>query len=756
MLNSEPLFFPHYQQRDAIDCGPACLKMIARFFGKDYDIDFLRDNCYLNRDGVSLLAIGQAAEKIGFKTLSVKLGIEQLMADAPMPCILHWNQDHFIVLYKIGKPNLLHRKLRFYIADSSTSGNLCIDEETFLKSWASETGERGIALLLEPGPSFKEKKEGLKKPSKGFGLLLPYLKPYRKYLVQLFLSMLFGALISLIFPFLTQALVDYAVDRGDHSFVTIILLAQLAFFAGDIVVHAIRNWLLLHMNTRISIHLISDFLVKLMRLPIRFFDSRSMGDLTQRINDHHRIEDFLTGTSMNTLFSLVNLVLFSAILLAYNTTLFLIFFAGSLLSITWVLLFLNRRKIIDYKRFQRMMENQDAIYGIVNGMQEIKLNNGELIKRWEWERIQARLFKVQIKGLALEQYQEIGSTFMNTGKNILITYFAAQQVINGQITLGMMLSISYIIGQMNSPLQQLIGFFKSAQDARISIDRLGEVLEKPGEEDMQFKSPPFVRPSNGNGSVHHKQEGNKPGGDIILKNVFFQYEGPSSPFVLENVSIRIPYQKVTAIVGASGSGKTTLLKLLLKFYEPANGEIRLGNIPLEQISASLWRSDCGVVMQDSYVFNDTITKNIVFDINSLNEDRLLSAVHLANLREYIEGLPLKFTTKLGANGTGMSGGQRQRLLIARAVYKNPRYIFFDEATSALDANNESTILKNLNDFFKKKTVVIVAHRLSTVKNADQIIVLDKGRVVEIGSHAELTGNRAWYYELVKNQLELGT
>jgi ATP-binding cassette subfamily B protein len=751
--------YPHYQQRDAIDCGPSCLKMIATFYGQNYDIDFLRENCYLNRDGVNLLSVGRTAERIGFKTLSLKLGYRQLLEDTPLPCILHWNQDHFVVLYKIDKKGFGKKNLSFLVADPVAKSAIAIDQETFIKAWAHESSDRGIVLVLEPGLNFRAHRDGIQKKSKGFGILLPYVKPYKSYILQLLFSVIFGALISLLLPFLTQALVDYGVQGSNISFITLILLAQLAIFAGDTAIQVIRHWLLLHMNTRISIHIISDFLVKLMRLPVSFFDSRSMGDLAQRIQDHKRIEHFLTGSSLTTLFSLINLCMFSVILAFYNSTLFLLFFFGSSLSVIWVLFFLKRRRSIDYKRFQRMRENQDNLYEIINGMTEIKLNGAELVKRWEWERIQAKLFRVSTKGLALEQYQELGSNFINQSKNILITYIAAREVVGGQITLGMLLSISYIIGQMSNPLQQLIQFFKDSQDARLSIERLAEIHEKPNEEnDYPAHSEIqhiIVSQAKVTNSTAVSATANSLEGSLLLNGISFQYEGPGSPFVLKNINLHIPEGKVTAIVGSSGSGKTTLLKLLLRIYEPTEGEILLGNTEFKHISTVSWRRECGAVMQDSYVFNDTITKNISFDLANLNSERLLNAVDMANLKEYIDELPLQFATKLGANGLGMSGGQRQRLLIARAIYKDPAYLFLDEATSSLDANNERKILNNLDIYFKKKTVVIIAHRLSTVKNADQIIVLNKGEIMEIGTHDQLTEKRGYYYQLVKNQLELG-
>jgi len=565
------------------------------------------------------------------------------------------------------------------------------------------------------------------------------LKPYRKFITQLILGLLIGSVLQLILPFLTQAVVDKGIGNQDLSFVTLIIIAQLVLIVGRTTVNFIRSWMLLHLSTRLNISLISDFLIKLMKLPVAFFNTKITGDLIQRIQDHRRIENFLTTQTLNTLFSFVNLLIFGIVLGIYDVNILLIFILGSGLYVAWILLFMKRRRELDHRRFAQLSDNQSNLIQLITGMQEIKLQNCEKQKRWEWESIQARLFRVNIKGLSLQQYQQAGGVFINEVKNVIIIYIAAKSVIEGSMTLGMMMAVQFIIGQMNSPIQQLIDFLHTSQDAKISLERLGEIHNKDDEEDL---TTPKI-------SILPEKA------DLNLDALYFQYEGPHSPYVLENVDMQIPEKKVTAIVGSSGSGKTTLIKLLLGFYPPVKGTVKVGDIYLNNFSNRVWRDKCGVVMQDGYIFSDTIANNIAVSDENVDKERLLHAVKTANIQDHVESLPLGYNTKIGKDGIGLSQGQQQRILIARAVYKNPEYIFFDEATNALDANNEKVIMENLDQFFEGRTVVVVAHRLSTVKNADQIVVLDKGKIVERGTHNELTKKRGYYYELVKNQLELG-
>lgn len=727
-----------------MDCGPTCLRMIAKYYGRHYSLQTLRDYSSISRNGVSIKGISDAAIKIGFRTLGGKLTFEQLDEEATLPCILHWNKNHLVVLPPQNY-NRNKRKDKILIVDPN-HGLVKVTKEVFLKSWGNSQDNKGIALLLEPTPLFYDS-EDVKNEKRGFSFLFRYLRPYKKYIVQLFLGMFLASVISLIAPFLTQSTVDYGINQQNVGFIYLMLFSQIALFIGTTAIEAIRSWLLLHMSTRINISIISDFLIKLMKLPIRFFDTKMVGDITQRINDHNRIEQFLTGTSLPTLFSLVNLLVFSFVLCFYSIPIFLVFLIGSTLSVGWMIFFLKKRKELDYARFQRMSDNQNNLFEIITGMQEIKMNDSETMHRWGWERIQAKLFKISVKGLSLAQYQNIGSSFFTQLKNILISFLSAKEVINGNISLGMMLSISYITGQMNGPIGQLFNFFQSAQDAKLSIDRLSELYSMDDEE----KENEFM-PTDELELLSLENDNRSTG--VILQNVSFQYGGSDSPLVLDNISLLIPIGKVTAIVGSSGSGKTTLMKLLLKFYEPTKGSIYLGKTPLNQISAKWWRRQCGAVMSDGYIFSDSISKNISVQ-DDIDKPKLLSAVRAANIESFIEELPLGFSTKIGNTGNGISSGQRQRILIARAIYKDPKFLFLDEATSTLDANNEKTIIENLAGFSAGKTVVVIAHRLSTVKHADQIIVMEEGRIVEMGNHHDLSSSKGKYYDLVKNQLELG-
>lgn len=725
--------FPFYKQLDMMDCGPTCLRMIAKYYGKHYSLQYLREHSYIDREGVSLSGISDAAEHIGMHTLAVRLDFDKLKDEVPLPCIAHWRQRHFVVVHKITRN-------RVHVADPAF-GLVKYKKSEFLRGWVSTRNEgvdEGILLLLEPTPEFYEY-EGEKLDRTGFGFLFAYLWKYQSFLVQLFLGLFVGSILQVIFPFLTQSIVDIGINNQNINFVYLVLIAQLMLFAGRTAVEFIRSWILLHISTRINISLISDFLIKLMRLPIGFFDTKMVGDLLQRIGDHRRIEHFLTNSSLNVVFSLFNLVVFALVLVYYSFQIFAVFVIGSVLHIIWVIIFLKKRRTLDFKRFDQLASNQSTLIQLINGMQEIKMNNYEKQKRWEWERIQAALFRVNIQSLALEQYQQAGALFVNEGKNILITFIAAKEVIDGNITLGGMMAITYIIGQLNAPISQMIGFLQDAQDAKISLERLGEIHNKEDEEAKDM------------GRIGMLPEERH----LTLDKLSFRYGGPQSDLVLKNIDLIIPEGKVTAIVGTSGSGKTTLVKLLLKFYPASSGKIRLGEVSLDNIENRLWRQKCGAVMQDGFIFSDTIAQNIAVSDEYVDKRKLLRAVKTANIQEFIETLPLTYNTKIGQEGVGLSGGQKQRILIARAVYKDPDYLFFDEATSALDANNEKIIMENLNQFFQGRTVVVVAHRLSTVKNADQIIVLHRGELTERGNHEALVEKRGAYYHLVKNQLELG-
>ncbi|MGB4448323.1 MAG: peptidase domain-containing ABC transporter [Cloacibacterium sp.] len=729
-----------YPQHDQMDCGPACLAMVSSHYGKDFGLQYLRDKSFITREGVSLLGISEAADKIGFKTISAKLKTGDFDKEL-LPCILHWNQNHFVVLYKINK-NIFTGKLIYKIADPG-HGFVSLSEDKFKKSWLSD-GEKGVALFLEPTEEFY-KQTPMEEKKLSIKYLLKYLKPYKNQMLQLFVLLLLGTLTTLIFPILTQKLIDEGVSKKDLSVISYILLAQLAFFFGNIIFGIFRNWIMLVVGTKINIRIISDFLKKLLKLPIKFFDTKLMGDFNQRIQDHERIENFLTSQSLLTLFSIITFSVFFGVLWYYDFRILAVYIILTVVSVVWSLYWMKKRKILDYFRFQQRSENQESIYEIINGVSEMKLNQFEDFKRREWEQIQQKLFKINIRILKLDQVQLSGFDFINQLKNIVVTFLAASFVVKGHMTLGALLSVSYIIGQMNSPVSQLISFFRSLQDAKLSLSRLNEVQNHP-EEEQENQLPLLSK-------KYTEQNGIEKG--IFFKNVSFQYEGPQSPYVLKDINLFIPEGKVTAIVGASGSGKTTLMKMLLKFYEPVSGEINFNHLNINDISPLDLRKNCGVVMQDGFIFSDTIERNIATNDEKINYEKLDKALQTANIKSFVEELPLGLNTKIGASGNGISGGQKQRILIARAVYKNPHFIFFDEATSALDAENEKIIHDNLQSFFKGKTVIIVAHRLSTVKNADQIIVLKNGEIVEQGNHQSLVDKKADYYNLVKNQLELG-
>ena len=725
--------FPFVKQPDAMDCGPACLKMIAGYYNVSHSLESLRKKCYITREGVSFLGLSEAADSIGFRTIGVKIPFGMLNENVPLPCIVHWRQKHFIVVYKIQKDKL-------WVADPAI-GLVKYRRDEFVRNWASTvtSGDpAGLVLILEPTPAIFEN-ESSPETGRGFGFLYKYFRIYRKYSFQLILGLLLASCIQLVIPFLTQSVIDIGLNNNDLGFIYLILFAQLALVLGRMSVEFIRGWLLLHIGSRINVAVISDFLQKLMSLPVAFFDTKLTGDILQRIEDNSRIEDFLTSASLSIMFSFFNLIIFGIVLAIYSLKILLIFLLGGSLYILWVALFMRSRARLDHLRFKKMSESSSKLINTVNGMQEIKLTQSELSTRWDWERIQASLFTLKVKGLSIIQFQSAGATLINEVTNIFITITAATAVLKGDMTLGMMLAVQFITGQLNVPLSQMIGFFKTAQDAKISLDRLSEVHHMDNEE------------ANPEEKVR-KLPDNK---DIYINNISFQYEGPHSPYALKDIDLFIEGNKKTAIVGSSGSGKTTLLKMLLGFYQPVNGEIILGDTRLSNISLKLWRNKVGAVMQDGYIFPDTIAVNIAPGVSEIDEIRLANSAEIANIKGFIESLPLGYNTKVGANGHGLSEGQKQRLLIARVVYKDPDVIVFDEATNSLDALNEKVIVENLADFFLEKTVIIVAHRLSTVKNADKIVVLDNGRIVETGTHDSLIEKRGAYFNLVKNQLELG-
>ena len=729
--------FPVCFQHDSMLCGITCLLMICKYFGRDYTLESLSKICFATTEGVSMLGINEAARILGFQTVSARATIEEL-SETPLPCILYWNQNHFVVLYKMKKGK------KFYIADPG-KGKTTYNLEEFRRHWISTRSndeDKGIAMFFETTPAFftyQMEGEDRQKEKRSFKFLFRYFKKYRKAFSWIVSGLLAGSALQLVLPFLTQSIVDVGIKNQDIGFIRLILLGQLMLTVSRTAIDFARRWFLLRISMRINISLVSDFFIKLLKLPMSFFDTKLMGDLMQRMNDHSRVNNFLTQQTLNITFAMLTFVVFSVVLFIYNKVVFAIFLLGSILYGGWMALFLRRRKVLDYELFEQQAINNNRTYEFITSMQEIKLQDCEQRKRKEWEKTQVNLFRVQQKSLKLQQTQEAGSIFINEVKNIVVTVVAATAVIQGHMTLGMMLAVQYIIGQLNSPVEQLMNFFYSVQDVKISLERINEIHQmddENGKDGLQT-------------GLEHPEDG------IHISNIMFKYDPHALRKTIDGVDIHIPQGKVTAIVGASGSGKTTLIRLMLGYYPVLEGKITIGDTDINQLNRKWWRRQCGVVMQEGVIFSESIGRNIAVDDAEIDQERLMRAAEIACIKDYVMVLPLKFNTKIGRDGVGLSQGQKQRILIARAVYKNPDYIFLDEATNSLDANNERNIVENLNKFYQGKTVVIVAHRLSTVKNADQIVVLDQGKVVEVGNHESLTAKRGAYYNLVKNQLELG-
>ena len=719
-----------------MQCGIACLSSICLYYGKKYSLAFLEKLCHSTSEGISLKAIADGANKLGLNSRTGLISADYL-CENDMPCILHWDQKHFVILYKISKS----RKY-FYIADPGRGLVKCTQQE-FYHHWIntkSNGEEKGIVMFLNPTDKFGEIQSQELVEKRSFSFLFCYITKYRKYFIQIILGLLLGCVLQLVMPFLTQSIVDIGITHKNINFVWLVLIGELMIVTAKTITDFIRRWLLLHISMRINISLVSDFFIKLLKLPMSFFDTKLMGDLMQRMNDHERIQSFLTSHILSTIFSILSFVVLGIVLLIYNKLIFAIFLIGSLAYGIWITIFLNKRKTLDYEIFELQAANQNKTYQFITTIQEIKLQDCEQRRRWEWEDIQVDLFKAQMKSLKLQQSQETGSIFINELKNILVTVMAATAVIEGEITLGTMLAIQYIVGQLNSPLDQLMSFIYSLQDVKISLERINEIHGNMNEECISNNMSSF---------------GDSEDLSINLKRIDFKYNPHNDDYTLHNISFDIPKGKVTAIVGASGSGKTTLIKLMLGYYPVLSGDILIAGGNIDNYNLKWWRRQCGVVMQDGVIFSESIARNIAVDDGEIDKERLVKAAEIANIHEYIMGLPLKYNTKIGRDGVGLSQGQKQRILIARAVYKNPQFIFLDEATNALDAKNERAIVENLNEFYKGRTVVVVAHRLSTVKNADQIVVLDAGKVVEVGDHSTLIAKQGTYYNLVKNQLELG-
>ncbi len=725
--------YPFVRQYDAMDCGPACISMIALSHGKRISLETIRKKAYITREGVSFLGLKSAAESIGFSVKGVRIPFSVLAEKAPLPCIVHWQQNHFVVVNRISHD-------RVWVSDPAL-GRLRMNRSEFFKGWSAGKNDNepeGMALFLEPGPSFSQIADD-PPPKTGFSFLLPYLKPYRRQIALLLAGLVAGSLIQLIFPFLTQAIIDRGIKNNDIRLIWLILAGQLALVAGRMAVEFTRGWLLLHLGTKLNISIVSDFLARLMSLPIAYFDSKLNGDILQRIEDNSRIESYLTSSSLSILFSFFNFMVFGIVLAFYSIPVLLVFLAGTILYLLYVAVYMPSRERLDNMRFRQMAETGNKMINIVNGMQEIKLAGNEDRNRREWEALQEDMHKTRVKGLKIFQFQTAGGTLIHESANIFITVISATSVINGTMTLGMMLAVQFITGQLNGPVSQIISFMRSTQDARISLERLAEVHamdpEEPPDTKKEWLAPGEMR--------------------IAVSDLSFRYEGPGSPWVINDLNLVIPPGKITAVVGESGSGKTTLIKLLMGFYTPEKGQITINDTPLGDISVTSLRRATGVVMQDGYIFPDTILANIAPGHDSPDMHRVTNALRVANLQPLLDNLPAGLNTRVGQGGHGLSQGQKQRILIARVIYKEPSLLLLDEATGALDASNERLIVGNLSDFYAGRTVIIVAHRLSTVRYADQIVVLEKGNIAEAGNHEELIRRKGAYYRLIKDQLELG-
>lgn len=735
--------FPNDRQLDVMDCGPACLKMIAKFYNKFYSLQHLRDKCGITKEGVSFLDLSHGAELIGLRSLSIKCTIDDLLQKIPLPAIVHWDNSHYVVVYKTVARQNSRKKTSgngsVYVSDPA-KGYIKYSSGEFINKWIIPGTDKGLLMAIEPQADFYERRDDEKtERMKTFATFFGYFKPYKKSFINLFIVMLLVTILQGLLPFISKAVIDIGIQTHDLDFINIVLIANIAIVISVLLSNLVRDWILLHVTSRINIALISDYLIKLMRLPITFFENKMTGDILQRAQDHERIRSFIMDNSLNMVFSALTFVVFAVIMFVYNPVIFSIFLGGSFIYVIWVMAFLRIRKKLDWEYFDLVSKNQSYWVETIASIQDIKINNYEKQKRWKWEEIQARLYRVNIRVLNITNTQNLGAQFIDSLKNLFITFYCAKAVINGEITFGVMISTQFIIGMLNAPVVQFIQFVISFQFAKISFLRLNEIHQLEDEHE-----------SVGTNNADLPENKN-----LIINNVAFQYT-PNSKFVLQSINLVIPEGKVTAIVGDSGSGKSTLLKLLLRLYKPSYGEIMIGSMNINNISLRQWREKCGAVMQDGKIFNDTIMNNITLDDERIDYEKLKKALQTANIAGEIEQLPLGYQTMMGEQGRGLSGGQKQRVLIARALYKNPDYLFFDEATNSLDTINEQKIVSALDSVFKNKTVIVIAHRLSTIQKADQIIVMQSGRVVEIGDHNSLMQRTGHYYQLVQSQLNLST
>ena len=722
--------FPVEYQMDSQDCGPASLKIIAKHFGKFYSLQFMRDRCGITKEGVSLLDLSIGAESIGLRTLAIKCTTNDVVNSIPFPAILFWKNSHFVVVYHSDKKHI-------WVSDPA-KGRIKYSHEEFKQGWYQKGEKRGVLLAVEPTAEFKDSKAEREQKKNSFSSILKYFFPYKHNFGLIFIIMLVVTALQGMLPFISKAVIDVGIRTSDVKFIHMVLIGNISILLSVMIFNVLRDWILLHITARVNIALISDYLIKLMKLPVTFFENKLMGDILQRAQDHERIRSFIMNNSLALIFSTFTFVIFSIILLIYNAIIFYIFLAGSILYVCWVLLFLSIRKKLDWEYFELLSRNQSYWVETVSAIQDIKIYNYEKYRRWKWEEIQARLYHVNKRVLAITNAQNLGAQFIESIKNMGIVFFCAMAVIKGDITFGVMISTQFIIGMLNGPLVQFINFVVGVQYAKISFLRINEIRQLEDEEELL---------SIGNTSILPEKK------TIRLENIHFQYT-QNSPLVLRNIYLQIPEDKITAIVGGSGSGKSTLLKLLVRLYKPSYGEIKMDTMNVNAINLHQWRNLCGVVMQDGKMFSDTILNNIVLDADRIDYDWLREVCRIAQIEDEINAMPKGFETIVGETGRGLSGGQKQRLLIARALYKNPKFLFLDEATNALDSINERKIVDALNNAFQQRTVVVIAHRLSTIRNADQIVVLDKGFIVEAGNHKTLMEKKGHYFELVSSQMQI--
>ena len=720
--------FPVEYQMDSQDCGPACLKIIAKHFGKFYSLQSLRDKCGITKEGVSLLDLSTGAESIGLRTLAIKCTIDDVVNSVPFPAIIFWKDSHFVVVYYANKKYI-------WVSDPA-KGRIKYTHEEFKKGWYQKGAKQGVLLAIEPTAEFKDSKAEREQRKNTFSSILKYFTPYQRNFTLIFVIMLLVTALQGMLPFISKAVIDVGIKTSDVNFINMVLIGNISILLSVMIFNVIRDWILMHITARVNIALISDYLIKLMKLPVTFFENKLLGDILQRAQDHERIRSFIMNNSLSLIFSILTFVVFSIILLIYNAIIFYIFISGSILYAGWVLLFLNIRKKMDWEYFELLSKNQSYWVETVSSIQDIKIYNYEKHRRWKWEEIQARLYHVNKRVLAITNAQNLGAQFIESIKNMGIVFFCATAVIKGEITFGVMISTQFIIGMLNGPLVQFINFIVSAQYAKISFLRINEIKQLEDEEELLSVGSTTILPENKS---------------LILDNVNFQYTA-NSPLVLHNIYLHIPENKVTAIVGGSGCGKSTLLKLLVRLYKPSYGDIKMDKMNVNAINLRQCRSMCGVVMQDGKIFSDTILNNIVLDDEHIDYEQLRKVCRIAQIEDEINAMPKGFETNIGENGRGLSGGQKQRLLIARALYRNPQYLFLDEATNALDTINEKKIVEALNNAFLQRTVIVVAHRLSTIRNADQIVVLDKGYIVEVGNHDSLMERKGHYFQMIASQM----